>query len=30
MKDDEVKKNMQIMRLDKFVFEYTNHKPSNK
>lgn len=23
-------KNMQIMRLDKFVFDYTNHKPSNK
>lgn len=22
--------NMQIMLLDKFVFEYTNHKPSNK
>lgn len=31
---DEVTKeeneNMQIMRLDKFVLEYTNHQPSNK
>lgn len=30
MKEDEVEINMQIMRLDKFASEYTNHKPSNK